>query len=470
MKPLYRLLPLIAGACGSLAAGEITAQIDAAKPNIVFVLTDDMGYSDPNCYGGHFAPTPNIDLLAKEGVRFTHFYDSAPICSPSRAAFISGKFPASLNFTTFLNTRAANRDCEQADFLPPSVPVIARTLKAAGYETAHFGKWHLGGGRDVKNAPPFSAYGYDEHSGTWESPEPDPQITASDWIWSPQDPIKRWDRTRYFVDLALGFLSRHKNRPCYVEIWPDDVHTPWVPDPKRQGEKRSWETRPNFCDVLAAYDVQMGRLLDGLKRLGLEENTIFIFTSDNGPLPSFKHERTGGLRGSKLSLYEGGIRVPFIVRWPGHTKAGRVDERTVLAAVDLFPTLCAISHAAPPTGLVFDGQDMSPALLSAPLAHSKAIFWEYGRKSKLFAYPQAPYDRSPHLAIRDAQWKLLVNANGSSAALYDMEADPDETKDLAPQQPEITKRLRDAALAWRRALPRFAPPEPALETKKENQP
>jgi len=414
-----------------------------------------MGYSDPHCYGGNFATTPNIDRLAKEGTRYTHFYDSAPICSPSRAAFISGRFPASLNFTTFLNNRKANRDCEQADFLPPSVPVIARTLKAAGYETAHFGKWHLGGGRDVKNAPPFSAYGYDEHSGTWESPEPDPKITATNWIWSPEDPVKRWDRTHYFVDLTLDFLARKKDSPCYVEVWPDDVHTPWVPDAKRQADKQTYETRPNFCDVLAEYDVQMGRLLDGIKKLGLEENTIFIFTSDNGPLPSFKHERTGGLRGSKLSLYEGGIRVPFIVRWPGHTTAGLVDERTVMTAVDLFPTLCDVAHAPQPAGVVFDGQDMTSALFNTSAQHAKAIFWEYGREAKQFAYAKAPYDRSPHLAVRDGKWKLLVNADGTQTELYDMETDPNETKDRASQQIETTERLRAMALAWRRALPKY---------------
>jgi len=438
-----------------LASALQAAPSQASKPNIIFVLTDDMGYGDPSCYGGKLAPTPNIDRLAKEGVRFTHFYASAPICSPSRAGFITGKFPASLNFTTYLHDRRGNRECEQADFLPPSVPVIASVLKTAGYATAHFGKWHLGGGRDVTDAPPFSAYGYDEHSGTWESPEPDPNITATNAIWSPRDPVKRWDRTRYFVDHALDFLSRHKAQPCYVEVWPDDVHTPWVPDLDRQGKKKSYETRPNFCDVLAAYDVQIGRLLDGLKKLGLEENTLVIFTSDNGPLPSFDHERTGGLRGSKVSLYEGGTRVPFIVRWPGHTTAGRVDEQTVFSAVDLFPTLCAITNAPPPAKNTLDGQDMSLALITSPTVRSKTIFWEYGRKSKDFKYPKDPYDASPHLAVREGQWKLLVNADGSSTALYNMEADPNETKDLAAQQPETTMKLKAEALAWRKALPKL---------------
>lgn len=348
------------------------------RPNIVFILTDDMGYSDLNCYGGNFAPTPNLDRLATEGVRFTHFYVDAPICSASRCAFITGMFPARWNFTTYLDNRARNRACEQADFLPTSAPALARVLKAAGYATGHFGKWHLGGGRDVTNAPPFSAYGYDEHVGTYESPEPDPNITATQWIWSPEDLVKRWDRTRYFVEHALDFLRRHKDQPCYVEIWPDDVHTPWVPNLEREAEARNSRQERDFAGVLTEYDYQMGRLFAGLKALGLEQNTIVIFTSDNGPLPSFRHARTGGLRGSKLSLYEGGIRVPFIVRWPGHIAPGRIDSETVLEAVDLFPTLCAIAGAPLPAGVRFDGEDMTEALVNGPVARERTIFWEYG--------------------------------------------------------------------------------------------
>jgi arylsulfatase A-like enzyme len=448
--------------CAAQTASAPAPSTDTTRPNIVFVLTDDMGYSDLNCYGGHLAPTPNLDRLASQGVRFTHFYDSAPLCSPSRAAFITGMFPARWNFTTYLDNRARNRDCEQTDFLPPSAPALARVLKSAGYATAHFGKWHLGGGRDVTNAPPFSAYGYDEHIGTYESPEPDPNITATNWIWSPQDKVKRWDRTRYFVDHALDFLHRHENQPCYVEVWPDDVHTPWVPNLARETQNPQSNLRRDFCAVLANYDVQMGRLFEGLKSLGLENNTLVIFTSDNGPVPSFNHERTGGLRGSKFSLYEGGIRVPFIVRWPGHTTAGRVDEQTVLAGVDLFPTLCAVAHASPPAGFAFDGEDMTAALINEPFVRSRTIFWEYGRKSKFFNYPFHPYDRSPHIAVREGQWKLLVNDDGSSTELYNMTTDADETNNLAAVEPATTQQLRTAALAWREALPKLPAANPLL--------
>jgi arylsulfatase A-like enzyme len=441
-----------------LLPGLPNAAFSAERPNIVFVLTDDMGYSDPNCDGGNFAPTPNIDRLAKEGVRFTHFYDNAPICSASRAAFITGMYPARWNFTTYLDNRVRNRDCEQADFLPTNAPALARVLKAAGYATGHFGKWHLGGGRDVTNAPPFSAYGYDEHIGTYESPEPDPNITATNWIWSPRDLVKRWDRTRYFVDHALDFLRRHQDQPCYVEIWPDDVHTPWVPNLEREAENPRSRRLRDFAEVLTEYDHQMGRLFNGLKALGLETNTLVIFTSDNGPLPSFNHARTGGRRGSKLSLYEGGIRVPFIVRWPGHTTPGRVDEQTVLEAVDLFPTLCAVAHASMPAGFRFDGQDMTPALDNRPLVRNQTIFWEYGRQSRFFNYPGPRYDRSPHLAAREGQWKLLVNPDGSHVELHDLSSDPNEATDVADKNPEVTQRLTRAALAWKRSLPVLGQP------------
>ena len=297
-----------------------------------------------------------------------------------------------------------------------------------------------------------------------ESPEPDPNITATNWIWSPKDPVKRWERTRYFVDHAVDFLRRHKDQPCYVEIWPDDVHTPWVPNAGREAANPQSAQKRDFCDVLAEYDIQMRRLFDGLKALGLEQNTLVIFTSDNGPLPSFKHERTGGLRGSKLSLYEGGIRVPFIVRWPGHVAAGRVDERTVLEAVDLFPTLCAIAHAPLPAGMEFDGEDMTEALVNEPTAHAKTIFWEYGRKSKFFNYPAAAFDRSPHLAIREGKWKLLVNYDGGTATeLYNMESDSNETTNLSQKEPETAQRLRAAALGWRQSLPKFLTALPAAK-------
>jgi arylsulfatase A-like enzyme len=424
----------------------------ADPPNILLILTDDMGVGDLGCYGGTVAKTPCMDRLAAEGTRFTQYDCASPICSPSRAALITGMFPARWHITSFLQTRKGNRGCEQADFLDPKAPALPRALKAAGYVTAHFGKWHLGGGRDVTDAPKFAAYGYDEHAGTYESPEPHPDITAGPWIWSDQDNVKRWQRTGFFVDRTLDFLRRHKGKPCFVNLWPDDVHTPWV----FGADARKGATPENLARVLAEYDRQMGRLLDGLRALGLEQNTLVLCTSDNGPAPTFNGARTNGLRGSKLSLYEGGLRMPLLVRWPGRVSAGRVDEQTIVGGVDLFPTLCAIAGAKPPQGVTLDGEDLSAALFGKSVARQKPLFWEYGRNDQFFNYPPAPHDRSPNLAVREGKWKLLVNADGSKAELYDLSTDPKETTNQVKDHPEKAGQLRAAALKWRQSLPKLA--------------
>jgi arylsulfatase A-like enzyme len=205
--------------------------------------------------------------------------------------------------------------------------------------------------------------------------------------------------------------------------------------------------------VLDEYDRQMGRLLAGLKDLGLEERTLVLFTSDNGPLPSFRGSRSGGLRGSKLSLYEGGIRMPFIVRWPGHTPAGRVDEQTVLAATDLFPCLCALAGVELPKNAAFDGEDLSAALLGRPTVRAQPLFWEYGRNTNAFDFPKGA-DRSPNVALREGDWKLLLNADGSDTQLYDLKSDPKETTNVADKHLEVAARLKTKALVWWSLLPK----------------
>ncbi len=436
-----------------IATNDGLAASDSGKPNIIFLLTDDMGYGDVGCYGGKFVPTPNIDRLAEEGTKFTQFYAAAPVCSPSRTGFLTGMYPGRWRITNFLQTRAGNRASEQADFLDPKAPSVARTLKQAGYVTAHFGKWHMGGGRDVTNAPPFSEYGFDEHASTYESPEPDPVITATNWIFSSKDKIKRWDRSAYFVDRTLDFLRRHKGEPCYVNLWPDDVHTPWIPAGTDIDQRRreNDESAPNFKAVLLEYDKQVGRLIAGLKELGIETNTILIFSSDNGPLPTFRGRRAGGMRGSKDSLYEGGTRMPLIVRWPEHVPAGRVDNTTIMHGIDIFPIFCKLAGISLPKGEHLDGEDLSEAFLGKSVVRQHPVFWEYGRTAT-FGYPRGR-DRSPNVAIRDGKWKVLVNADGTGAELYDIEADRNETQNVADENPEIAKRLTNEALEWRKSLP-----------------
>lgn len=422
----------------------------AERPHIVVIFADDLGVGDIGCYGGKVAPTPHIDRLAREGTRFTRYYSAAPICSPSRCGLITGTFPARWRITSYLQTRKGNRGCEQADFLDPAAPTLSRALKASGYATAHIGKWHLGGGRDVENPPKFAAYGYDEGVGTWESPEPHPDITATDWIWSDKDKVKRWDRTAFFVDKTLDFIARHKDRPCFINLWLDDPHTPWVPEPGA-GEKpdtKAANTRKQLVPVLAELDRQVGRLMDAVP-----QNTLLLFISDNGPLPTFQGARTNGLRGSKLSLYEGGIRLPFIARWPGHVPAEKVDDTTVLGGVDLFFTLCAIAGAKFPADAKLDGEDVSPALLGQPVSRRNPLLWEYGRNNEAFAYPQGR-DRSPNVAILDGRWKLLINADGTGVELYDLAADPNESHNVAADNPESANRLTRQALDWRKSLPR----------------
>jgi arylsulfatase A-like enzyme len=445
MRKLLILLVGLSATSRTIAAKEI-------RPNIIFILADDLGPGDISCYGGTLVKTPNIDKLAKEGSRFDSYYVASPVCSPSRCALITGQFPARWQITSYLAEKARNRGAEQADFLDPKAPSLPRQLKQAGYRTAHFGKWHLGGGRDVTDAPKFAAYGYDEHAGTYESPEPDPDITATNWIWSPKDKFKRWERTRFFVDKTLDLLRRNKDQPCFINLWFDDVHTPWIPSQAAQKEKQP-NVAKNLKPVIGEMDRQIGRLMDGLKSLGVDDRTLVIFTSDNGPYPHLPG-RTVGLRGCKFSLYEGGLRLPFIARWPGVVPPGGNDTTTVLASVDMFPTLCQIAGAKLPTGVEFDGIDRSAALRGTRIAaRERPLMWEYGRNAKFFGYPKLPVDRSPNLAIRDGDWKLLVNADGGNAELYHLRADPNEVKNMAEAHPEIVSRLQKPLLDWRKSMP-----------------
>ncbi len=428
---------------------------DGTRPNIVVILADDFGYSDVSAYGGP-VPTPNLDRMAREGTRFTQAYVASPICSPSRCGLITGQHPARWRITSFLQTRAGNRACGQDDFLDPNAPSLPRALKAAGYATAHIGKWHLGGGRDVTNAPKFAAYGYDVGLGTYESPAPHPDITGTNWIWSAHDPVKRWERTQWMVDRTIAFLRERKGTPCFVNLWLDDTHTPFHPSREQlaaigvTSEKPTEDQR--FRAVLGEMDKQIGRFMDGLRELGLEQNTLVLFLGDNGALPHFG-TRNGPLRGSKLSLYEGGIRVPLIARWPARIPGGSVNAETVISGLDFFPTLCAIADAKLPRGMTFDGVDMSAALFGKAPVRSEALFFEYGRNTNSFAFPRAARQRSPNVAVREGKWKLLVNSDGSDVELYDMEADASETTNIAAKHPKQAAQMKKTAIAWRKSLP-----------------
>lgn len=457
LRPLRKtpLLPAAALAVTGLAAAGC-AQTNAGqeKPNVILIYIDDMGYSDVCAFGGNYTPTPNIDRIGQEGIQFNQYYTACPISSPSRVGVTTGMYPTKWGITTFLNDRRANYNNKSNDFLRPEAPTLARSMKAAGYATGHFGKWHMGGGRDVEDMPQITEYGFDEYSSTWESPDPDPLLTASDWIWSDRDSIKRWERTEYFVDKTLDFLKRHKGQPCYVNLWPDDMHTPYVPSKEayeKSGKGGFWEKQVNFTPVLAELDRQIGRLLDGLEELGIADNTIIIFTSDNGPNPSYKNGRTAGLRGQKGTLYEGGIRMPFMVRWPAKIKAGQVNNETVLTSIDLLPTICALTGAEPQTGdFELDGIDFSKTFLGKQDTERKSpMFWEFGQHFVGKPLPKNAYQtRSPNICMRDGDWKLLVNYDGTMTELYNLAEDRYETTNVAGKYPEITEKMKTQAIEW----------------------
>lgn len=441
----HTIIRLVIGfVCYGGAAQTQTVQ----PPNIIIIYSDDMGVGDVGFAGGKVAPTPNIDALAYSGKTFTQYYSNAPVCSPSRVAITTGMYPGRWGIHTFLSGKKFNANCEQQNYLDTQAPSLARYLKHAGYATAHFGKWHMGGGRDVKDAPSIYSFGFDEYASTWESPDPDPLLTDSNWIWSPTDSVKRWNRTAYFVDKTLAFLQKEKGKPCFINLWPDDVHTPWVHDEQSEAKKNTWFTQPNLPPVLAEFDKQIGRLIAGVAALGLTEKTLIIFTSDNGPAPSFDQLRTNALRGEKNSLYEGGIRMPFIISWPSHIAAGSADSTTVIAAMDLLPTLSAIAGIEKSNlSAAIDGEDMSAVFLDhKAVARKQELFWEYGRNN-FYNYPDAEH-RSMQIAVRHKQWKCYTVPDGSKVELYNLQKDPFEKSDVSKQETAITEKLKQSMMAW----------------------
>lgn len=447
-----------------LLFGFVTANscIAASPPNILFVLIDDLGYGDFSCTGNTVVSTPHLDRLASEGTRFTQFHVNSPICSPSRVAFTTGQYPRRWNIHSFLAARAANARRGMADFLDPRAPAIARAFQSAGYATAHFGKWHMGGGRDVGDAPLPQAYGFDESLVSFEGlgdrilPDGDLAEQSAKLGRGEITRVAKHEQTRIYVDRAIDFMRRKQDRPFYLHVWLNDVHDPFQPAPgaveKFSGKGRSDEDRKFFA-VLEDMDRQLGRLFAAVDNLGLAERTLILVTGDNGPTawPRYYQQGieppgdTAGDRGRKWSLYEGGIRQPLIVRWPGTTKAGRVDESSVIVATDFFPTLTSIAGIKPP-GIAFDGEDASRAFYGKPFKRRKPVMWEYRHDIK----PGNPRDVSPPLAMRDGDWKFLVNHDGSQAELYQLARDPVESKNLAAQNPKRVKRMSAALDTWLR--------------------
>lgn len=453
---------------------ERAAAAETERPNFLFIFIDDLGYGDLSCYGNRDLKTENIDRLAAQGVRFTQFYVNSPICSPSRVAVTTGQYPQRWWFYGHLAARRRNRARGMVDFLDPAAVTLPRLLHDAGYATGHFGKWHMGGGRDVDDAPLPQAYGFDESLVSFEGLGD--RLLDEDHALSDASAklgrgrirfVPKHAKTRLFVDQAIDFIRRHQDRPFYVNFWPNDVHDPFHPSEQQLEGFGRFADRPEwqkFYAVLQSLDHEIGRLVDAIDEMGLGEKTMIILTGDNGPTAWSRYYRdgkgagaapgsTGGLRGRKWSLYEGGIRQPLIVRWTGQIPVGQVNESTVAAGVDLLPSVCAIAGVPLPADYEPDGVDVSSSLLgrSEPI-RDRPLYWEYNSLGGNIQ-PGLQVDRSPTLALRDGNWKFLINADGSGAELYYLAHDREESKNLADKEPDRADRMKRALLTWYQALP-----------------
>jgi len=470
MNPMRRRDFLSTLGHAAAAATLANAAPSPRRPNIIFILVDDPGYGDFGVNGNHDVPTPNMDSLARDGVLFEQFYVASPVCSPSRVAFTTGQYPARHLINSYLNDRKSNRKLGMRDWLDPKAPCVARAFKDAGYVTGHFGKWHMGGGRDVGDAPLPQAYGFDESVTSFEglgdrllieNDNLSKQSAALDRgkiTWAPKHKL-----TELYIDGALDFLRRNKEKPFYLHLWPCDVHDEHIPRADLLAKYDRFANDPpkqKFYAVLDELDRQIGRFLKTIDELGLGDNTIIALTGDNGPTAWPRYYRnggdapgsTGGLRGRKWSLYEGGIREPLFFRWRGVLPAGHVDRETIVDGVDLFPTFCALAGVKPPANADFDGEDMSRAVRGKPMHRAHHLMWEYGRTPD-YLYPGREDDKSPNLAIRDGRWKLLINADGTRAELYDFSKSDKERDNVADRYPDVVKRLSAQVIAWRKSLP-----------------
>ncbi len=436
------------------------------RPHVILVFIDDMGWADLSCFGNREAKTPRIDQLAAEGIAFEQFYVNSPICSPSRVAISTGQYPQRWRIGSYLARRELNAQRGIADWLDPQAPMLAREFQRAGYATGHFGKWHMGGQRDVGDAPGIDAYGFDASLTNFEGlgPRVLPLLETYDGsqprrhdlgsaslgrgpiTWANRDAV-----TGHFVEGALAFMKKavDAKKPFYINVWPDDVHSPFFPPEDRLVQGK----RPRYLQVLEEMDAQLGKLFDAVRKDPvIAQNTLIVLCSDNG------HEKDAGsggpLRGTKASLFEGGVRSSLVVWGPGlipKSRQGMRNKTSVFSAIDLVVSLYALTGVPAPSGVSLDGENLAETLI--------------GQKQDSRQGPicfRRPPDRKqiwdlkdlPDLAIREGRWKLLCDYDGSRPLLFDLESDPGESTNLAASESDRVADLTKKILAWHRALPK----------------
>ncbi|MDR2116300.1 MAG: sulfatase-like hydrolase/transferase [Planctomycetaceae bacterium] len=424
------------------------------RPNILFLLADDLGWGDLGSYGNQRKRTPNLDKLASQGILFTQFYQGGSVCSPSRATLLTSRFPAELKIHGHFATPEQNKARAMPNELALQTPTLPRFLKQSGYRTIHIGKWHLGNPKP--NVDALQEYGFDE---TY-------LFNRDRNIPSDGQGPSRPDSSRIFVDDAIQAISAVKDQPFYAQVWFFDTHAPLIPPAELREPYRNKRFTPDgfttpyevFSAALTEFDRQIGRLLKFLEDSGLADNTIVIFSSDNGPedieIANAAWSgvgNTGPLRGRKRSLYEGGVRLPFIVRWNGNIPAGQVNNHSVISGADLLPTLTSIAGIELPDDVkkTLRGENITDALKgNKQFTRSKPLYWEWR-----FRIANHLWNRSPILAIRDGQWKLLLNPDQSRIELYDIPNDHSEQNNVAEKYPDIVKKLSEKILAWQKTLP-----------------
>ncbi len=424
----------------------------AAPPNIVFILADDLGYGDLGCYGQKQIQTPNLDRLAADGMRFTQAYAGSTVCAPSRCCLMTGLH----------NGHGRIRDnLPLGIYLKKADVTIAEVLKPAGYRTGAVGKWSLGlhGSEGKPNDQ-----GFDDWFGHLDQDQA--HYYYPDHLWDNDRVMllagnRGQQKKQYTADLfterALQFIDQSKSGPFFLYLAYTLPH--WSDYPKGTPESqivpsdapyhdRPWpQVERNYAAMVTRLDREVGRLLARLKERGLEENTLVFFTSDNGPSAEALHQpsffQSGGpLRGVKRDLYEGGIRVPMIARWPGKVPAGKVSDQ-VWAFWDVLPTLAELAGAEPPRGL--DGISLAPTLLGQPQTRPhEYLYWDYG------------HTRGKYLqAVRLGDWKGVRNGVGSPLELYNLKTDLGETRDVAPAHPEVVERIQQVMTNAGRADPNY---------------
>lgn len=424
-NPLWLCAALLL-TCFVLAPMHSTAAETPRKPNVIIILADDLGRGDTSLYNGWIS-TPRIDQLAKEGVKFNDYHSNSSVCSPTRAALLTGRYQQRVGIVDVI---VGHRD---TNGLEPSEITIPSLMKKAGYKTALFGKWHLG--EQIRHNP--TNHGFDEFIGFL--------IGAGDYhnhgSWRNGTKIQdqKGYSTHIITDRSVDFIKRNKSNPFFLYVSHAAVHNPYqtpadTPETRDNSKKPvREETHQRYQIMLKELDEGVGKILDTLKDLNLEENTLVYFLSDNGAV------RMGGntrpLRGGKFSNYEGGHRVPAVARWPSHIKAGWVSNE-LTAGMDILPTLMDIVGINVPKERKLDGMSIKNHLLNQADLPERKIF--FGYEPKLGT------------AMRDGDWKMQTK--GDVTELYDLSKDIKETTNIAAQNPERTKEMKAAIEQWKQEV------------------